>query len=218
MIGVVVVDDQELVRAGIVSLLGSDSGMNVVGEAGNGQDAVELVSEVAPDVVLMDIRMPVMDGIEATRVIKSGDRSPAVVMLTTFDTDEHVHEALQAGADGFMVKDTPPGRLLDAVRAAAEGGVVIDPKTAARLRERMVVAAAPSPLPGKDDLRFLTPRELEVFGLIGRGMTNAEIAEELVISELTAKTHVSRILTKLNLEGRVHAVILAYETGMVTPR
>ncbi len=217
MIGVVVVDDQELVRAGIVSLLGSDEGLAVLGEAGNGQEAVDLIAETEPDVVLMDIRMPNMDGIEATRIIKATKEPPAVVILTTFDTDEHVHEALQAGADGFLVKDTPPARMLDAVHAAAEGGVVIGPQTAARLRDQIVAASTTARIPGKDELRFLTPRELEVLGLVGKGLTNAEIAEELVISELTAKTHVSRILTKLNLDGRVHAVILAYETGMVTP-
>lgn len=217
MIDVVVVDDQELVRAGIVALLASDPDLRVVGEAADGRQAIDVVNQAQPVVVLMDIRMPTVDGIEATRAIKSGQNAPAVVILTTFDTDEHVYEALRAGADGFLVKDTPPARLLDAVRAAAEGGVVIGPHTAARLRDQMVAAAAPTRVPGADALHLLTARELEVLGCIGRGLSNGEIAVELVISALTAKTHVSRILTKLNLDSRVHAVILAYETGLVSP-
>lgn len=217
MIGVLVVDDQQLVRAGIVALLSSDDGIEVLGEAADGEEAIDLAVELSPDLVLMDIRMPNTDGIEATRAIKSSDPAPQVVILTTFDTDEYVHDALQAGADGFLVKDTPPARMLDSVKAAAEGGVVISPQTAARLRDHMVAAASPTSIPGEKDLELLTPRELEVLGLVGRGLTNGEIAEQLFISELTAKTHVSRVLTKLNLNSRVHAVILAYETGIVTP-
>lgn len=217
MIRVAMVDDQELVRAGILALLRSDPDLEVVGEADNGEAAIEMVRSTPTDVVLMDIRMPVMDGIEATAAIKAFAQPPAVVILTTFDTNEHVHDALLAGADGFLVKDTPPARLLDAVKAAAQGGVVLSPGTAARLRDQMVAATASSRLPDSADLKFLTPRETEVLGCIGRGLTNREIANELIISEATAKTHVSRILTKLNLNSRVHAVVLAYEIGLVTP-
>ena len=217
MIDVVVVDDEELVRAGITALLDSDAQLRAVGAAADGLEAVDLVATCRPAVVLMDIRMPRLDGIEATQRIKAQDSPPAVLMLTTFDTDDHVHDALRAGADGFLVKDTPPARLLDAVKAAADGGVVISPHTAARLRDQMVAAAEPSRLPPADDLRLLTPREIDVLRWVARGLSNSEIAEQLVISPLTAKTHVSRILTKLNLASRVHAVIVAYETGLVAP-
>lgn len=217
MIGVVVVDDQALIRAGIVTLLASDPNIDVRGQAANGIEALRTVIDTSPDVVLMDIRMPELDGIEATRSIKNLNQPPAVLILTTFDTDDHVYEALKAGADGFLVKDTPPARLLDAVHAVNEGGVVISPQTTSRLREQMIAAAEPSRMPGTEDLAILTTREVEVLACVGRGLNNREIGEELYIAEATAKTHVSRIMTKLNLNTRVHAVILAYDAGLVIP-
>jgi DNA-binding NarL/FixJ family response regulator len=213
---VISVDDQELVRAGFVALLQSDPDIEVAGEAGNGEEAIELARRTGPNVVLMDIRMPVMDGIAATRELRMLPNAPEVVILTTFDTDAYVYEAFRAGASGFLVKDTPPVELLRAVHSTANGGTVISPPTARRLLQDLV-AARPDDRPTPAALETLTEREREVLRLIARGLTNREIAESLVISELTAKTHVSRILTKLNLLNRVHAVVFAYETGVVTP-
>jgi DNA-binding NarL/FixJ family response regulator len=210
------VDDQELVRAGFVALLRSDPDIEVAGEAGNGEEAVDLARRTEPNVVLMDIRMPTMDGITATRELRMLPNPPEVVILTTFDTDAYVYDAFQAGASGFLVKDTPPVDLLRAVHSTAKGGTVISPPTARRLLQDLV-AARPDDRPTPAALEALTEREREVLGLIARGLTNREIAEHLVISELTAKTHVSRILTKLDLINRVHAVVFAYETGVVTP-
>jgi DNA-binding NarL/FixJ family response regulator len=216
-IRVMAVDDQELVRAGFAALLRSDPDIDIVGEASNGVDAVDLGRAAKPHVVLMDIRMPIMDGISATRALRALPDPPEVVILTTFDTDEYVYEAFRAGASGFLVKDTPPVELLRAVHQTANGGTVISPGTARRLLNDLV-AARPDERPRPDALRALTERELEVLRLVARGMSNKEIAAHLVISELTAKTHVSRILTKLGLLSRVHAVVFAYETGLVTPR
>jgi DNA-binding NarL/FixJ family response regulator len=213
---VISVDDQELVRAGFVALLSSDPEIEVTGEAGNGEEAIELARRTEPNVVLMDIRMPVMDGIAATRELRMLPNAPEVVILTTFDTDAYVYEAFHAGASGFLVKDTPPVELLRAVHSTANGGTVISPPTARRLLQDLV-AARPDDRPTPAALETLTEREREVLRLIARGLTNREIAESLVISELTAKTHVSRILTKLDLLNRVHAVVFAYETGVVTP-
>jgi DNA-binding NarL/FixJ family response regulator len=213
---VISVDDQELVRAGFVALLQSDPDIEVAGEAGNGEEAIELARRTGPNLVLMDIRMPVMDGIAATRELRMLPNAPEVVILTTFDTDAYVYEAFRAGASGFLVKDTPPVELLRAVHSTANGGTVISPPTARRLLQDLV-AARPDDRPTPAALETLTEREREVLRLIARGLTNREIAESLVISELTAKTHVSRILTKLNLLNRVHAVVFAYETGVVTP-
>jgi DNA-binding NarL/FixJ family response regulator len=213
---VISVDDQELVRAGFVALLSSDPEIEVTGEAGNGEEAIELARRTEPNVVLMDIRMPVMDGIAATRELRMLPNAPEVVILTTFDTDAYVYEAFRAGASGFLVKDTPPVELLRAVHSTANGGTVISPPTARRLLQDLV-AARPDDRPTPAALETLTEREREVLRLIARGLTNREIAESLVISELTAKTHVSRILTKLDLLNRVHAVVFAYETGVVTP-
>lgn len=215
-IRVMAVDDQELVRAGFAALLRSDSGIEVVGEAANGAEAVDLARRMNPQVVLMDIRMPVMDGIGATRELRALAEPPEVVILTTFDTDDYVYAAFRAGASGFLVKDTPPVELLRAVHQTAAGGTVISPGTARRLL-RDIVAARPDHRPSPSALEALTERELEVLRLVARGLSNQQIAERLVISELTAKTHVSRILTKLNLLSRVHAVVVAYETGLVTP-
>lgn len=213
---VIAVDDQELVRAGFVALLRSDPDIEVVGEAPNGAEAVEIARRTQPHVVLMDIRMPIMDGISATRTLHELADAPEVVILTTFDTDAYVYDAFRAGASGFLVKDTPPVELLRAVHHTAQGGTVISPGTARRLL-RDLVAAKPDERPTPAVLAVLTQREREVLRLIARGLSNKEIADRLVISELTAKTHVSRILTKLDLMNRVHAVVLAYETGLVTP-
>ncbi len=213
---VAVVDDQELVRAGFTVLLESAADIEVVGAVGDGRAAVELVMATRPQVVLMDIRMPEMDGLEATRRLRALPDPPQVLILTTFDTDEHAFDALEAGASGFLVKDTPPAELLVAVRAAARGGAVIAPGTTKRLIEHLV-AARPGPRPGAETLGVLTDREVEVLTLVARGLSNREIGERLFISELTAKTHVSRLLTKLDLPSRVHAVVLAYEVGLVVP-
>ncbi len=212
-IKVLVVDDQRLVRAGFRVILDSEADLVVVGEAGDGLEALRQNRELQPDVVLMDIRMPTMDGIEAARrIIATG---PArVLILTTFDADEYVYEALHAGASGFMLKDAPPDQLLAAVRAAAAGDALID----ASVTRRLIVQFARSVRPAAGippELQQLTRRELDVLRLLTRGMSNIEIAAELIVEETTVKTHVSRILMKLHLRDRVQAVILAYETGFV---
>ena len=220
MITVLVADDQELVRAGFSALLEATEGIEVVGEAVDGVEAVTLSSRLCPDVVLMDIRMPNRDGIAATREVMALPGPPRVLVLTTFDTDENVFDALEAGAVGFLVKDTPPADLVAAVRAAMEGGAVISPGTTRRLVDRIIATRRSSPTaghPSAASLDVLTERELEVLQMIARGLSNREIAARLVISELTAKTHVSRILSKLDLGSRVQAAVHAYETGLVKP-
>jgi len=227
MIRVAVVDDQELVRAGFRALLDSDPGIEVVAEAGNGVAAVAAVEATDPDVVLMDIRMPQMDGIEATRRIAASGSRSQVLILTTFDTDANVFDALDAGAVGFLVKDTPPVQMLEAVRAAAAGGSVISPSTTRRLIDHLVAARMASrrqrewgpepPVAAVGALDALTERERDVLLLIARGCSNREIASRLHIAEFTAKTHVSRVLTKLGLQSRVQAAIVAYETGLAGP-
>ena len=217
MIRVLVVDDQELVRAGFRALLDSDPDIEVVGESGDGRAAIEHVRRQEPDVVLMDIRMPELNGIEATRVIRELDDPPEVLILTTFDTDDNAFDALEAGAAGFLVKDTPPAQLLEAVKAAAGGGSVISPATTRRLVDHLVAARMDRDRSVPDQLEVLTDREREVLELIASGCSNREISARLGISEMTAKTHVSRVLTKLNLESRVQAAVLAYETGLVRP-
>jgi len=217
MIRVLVVDDQELVRAGFRALLDSDPDIEVVGESGDGRAAIEHVRRQEPDVVLMDIRMPELNGIEATRVIRELDEPPEVLILTTFDTDDNAFDALEAGAAGFLVKDTPPAQLLEAVKAAAGGGSVISPATTRRLVDHLVAARMDRDRSVPDQLEVLTDREREVLELIASGCSNREISGRLGISEMTAKTHVSRVLTKLNLESRVQAAVLAYETGLVRP-
>lgn len=217
MIRVLVVDDQELVRAGFRALLESDPDLTVAGEAATGRAAVEAVTRDGADVVLMDIRMPEMNGIEATRHIRALPDPPEVLILTTFDTDDNAFDALEAGAVGFLVKDTPPVQLLQAVKAAAGGGAVISPATTRRLVEHLVAARVDRNRTSPDRLAVLTDREREVLELIAGGFSNREISVRLHISELTAKTHVSRVLTKLNLESRVQAAVLAYETGLVRP-
>ncbi|HEX4819685.1 MAG TPA: response regulator transcription factor [Acidimicrobiales bacterium] len=219
MIRVAVADDQALVRSGFVVLLRSADGIDVVGEAANGREAVELADRARPDVILMDIRMPEMDGLEATRRITTDGRvaSTKVLILTTFDLDEYVFEALRSGASGFLLKDTLPDDLLAAVRVVAEGEALLAPKVTRRLIEQFVqqpTTAAATPPPGLD---ALTEREREVLASVARGLSNAEIAEELFMSHATAKTHVSRLLTKLNARDRAQLVMLAYEAGVVTP-
>ncbi|MGH8914688.1 MAG: response regulator [Acidimicrobiia bacterium] len=215
MIRVLIVDDQELVRAGFRALLDSDPEIDVVAEAGDGATAVGLAAQA--DVVLMDIRMPEMSGIEATRRIREAEDPPEILILTTFDTDDNAFDALEAGAAGFLVKDTPPAHLLEAVKAAAKGGSVISPTTTRRLVDHLVAARIDKPRVRPSELQTLTGREVEVLELVARGCSNREISARLHISELTVKTHVSRVLTKLNLESRVQAAVLAYETGMIRP-
>jgi DNA-binding NarL/FixJ family response regulator len=217
MIRVVVVDDQELVRAGFRALLDSDPDLEVVAEAGDGATAVEVIKDQRPDVVLKDIRMPELDVIRATSLVRALQNPPEVLILTTFDTDENAFDALDAGAAGFLVKDTPPSQLLDAVKAAARGGAVISPGTTRRLVDHLVAARLDRTRPVPDAFETLTEREQEVLQLIAQGCSNREISARLAISELTAKTHVSRLLTKLNLESRVQAAVFAYETGLIRP-
>jgi DNA-binding NarL/FixJ family response regulator len=212
---VLVVDDQELVRAGFCVILEA-AGLTVAGEAGDGAQAVELVSSERPDVVLMDIRMPVMDGLEATRLITASPGAPKVVILTTFDLDDYVYEALRAGASGFLLKDAPRADLISAVRVAAAGDALLAPSVTRRLIEAFARRPA-SMAPAPSRLTSLTPRERDILLLVARGHSNTEIAAELVVSEATVKTHIGHLLTKLDLRDRVQAVILAYETGTITP-
>ena len=211
---VVIADDQALVRSGFRMILGA-AGIPVVGEASDGAQALAAVREYGPDVVLMDIRMPGMDGLEATRRILAGpaDAGCRIIILTTFDLDEYVYAALTAGASGFLLKDVSPEQLVDAVRTVRSGDALLSPSITRRLVERFASAAsAPATVHG--DLSELTPRELEVLQLLARGLSNAELAAELVLSEATVKTHVARILRKLGLRDRVQAVVLAYQTGL----
>jgi DNA-binding NarL/FixJ family response regulator len=211
-ISVLVVDDQQLIRAGFRVILENQAGIVVVGEAANGQDAVEMAHDREPAVVLMDIRMPVLDGLEAARQILA-TCSSRVVVLTTFDTDEYVYEALRLGASGFLLKDSPPEQLVAAVRAVAAGDAMLDPTVTRRLIGAFVSAGSP-PSDPSPQLAALTPRELDVLQLIARGQSNLEIARDLVVEESTIKTHVAHILLKLGLRDRVQAVIFAYENGL----
>ena len=217
MTRVLIADDQALVRAGFRMILDAEDDLEVVGEAADGAEAVAAARDLIPDVVLMDIRMPALDGIEATRrvVALGGDPPVRVLMLTTFDLNEYVYEALRAGASGFLLKDVPPERLAAGIRVVAEGEALLAPSITKRLIEEFAAAApAGAPPPGLDEL---TARELEVFKLIARGLSNAELAAELVVSETTVKTHVARVLMKLGLRDRVQAVVLAYESGIAVP-
>jgi DNA-binding NarL/FixJ family response regulator len=215
---ILIADDQALVRAGFKMILDAEDDLDVVGEASDGTQAVAMAQRLDPDVVLMDIRMPELDGIEATRQIiaDAGERPVRVLMLTTFDLNEYVYEALRAGASGFLLKDVPPEQLVAGIRVVSEGEALLAPSITKRLIQEFA-SAAPTraePPPGLDEL---TARELEVFKLISRGLSNAEIAEELVVSETTVKTHVARVLMKLGLRDRVQAVVLAYESGVAVP-
>jgi DNA-binding NarL/FixJ family response regulator len=217
VIRVVVADDQSAVRAGFAALIEGEQDMEVVGEVGNGREAIDLARRVFPHVVLMDIRMPVLDGLEATRVI-CGDPTLAqthVLVLTTFDLDEYVYAALRAGAGGFLLKDAGPDELLRAIKLVAAGEALLAPSITRRLITEF--AARPDPQAPPEELAELTVREREILGLVAAGLSNADIAGRLVISPLTVKTHVARILAKLGCHDRAQLVALAYETGLVTP-
>jgi DNA-binding NarL/FixJ family response regulator len=215
---ILLVDDQELLRMGFRMVLEAQPDLEVAGEAGDGREAIELVASLEPDVVLMDVRMPGIDGVEATRRIVEAGATSRVIILTTFDLDEYAYAALRAGASGFLLKDAPPADLLSAIRAVASGDAVVAPSTTRRL-----LAEVAHQLPDPDravappELDALTPREREVLIAVARGLSNGEIAEELVLSEATVKTHVGRILAKLALRDRVQIVVFAYERGLVSP-
>ena len=210
-IRVMVVDDQAMVRAGFRMLLGNEPDIEVVAEASNGLEAVHQTARFQPSVVLMDIRMPELDGLEATRRILAADQAAKILILTTFDLDEYVYEALRAGASGFVLKDDPPEQLLAAIRVVAAGDALLSPAITKRVIAQFTHIPRPAPPQGLDEL---TDRELDVFRLIARGHSNAEIGQELYISDATVKTHVTHVLQKLNLRDRVQAVVLAYETGL----
>jgi DNA-binding NarL/FixJ family response regulator len=220
VIRTLIVDDQPMIRVGIRAILESQDDITVVGEAQNGQLGIERCRRLRPDVVLMDVRMPVLDGLAATRELLAPNRAevhtPRILMLTTFDLDDYIYAALQAGASGFILKDNEPDDLLRAVRVVAGGEALLAPSITRRLIENFV-EARPRLLAGATALNGLTDREREVLQLMALGMSNAEIAASLFISEQTTKTHVSRILQKLNLRDRVQAVVFGYETGLVTP-
>ncbi|MEV4537718.1 response regulator transcription factor [Asanoa sp. NPDC049518] len=215
-VNVLLADDQELVRAGFAMILGARDDIEVVGQAADGLEAVALTAEAKPDVVLMDVRMPRLDGIEATRRIVAAGSLARVVMLTTFDLDEPVFAALRAGASGFLLKDIRPADLADAVRVVARGEALLAPTVTRRLLDRFATGLPARSAPDRR-LEPLTAREVEVLTLVARAMTNAEIAERLFLTQATVKTHVSAILTKLDLRDRVQAAVLAYETGLVRP-
>jgi DNA-binding NarL/FixJ family response regulator len=221
VIRVVLVDDQALVRAGFRMILDAEAEIEVVGEAADGRDAIDQVRSLRPDVVLMDIRMPELDGLEAARRILvdgvGGGGPPRILMLTTFDRDEYVYEALRAGASGFLLKDTPPEQLVAAIHVIAQGEALLSPSITRRVISEFVKGTGPAPQAQFPRLADLTARELEVMKAIARGLSNAEIAKELFVSETTVKTHVARILMKLGLRDRVQAVVLAYEAGVVQP-
>jgi DNA-binding NarL/FixJ family response regulator len=217
-IRILIADDQGLVRTGFRMILDAEPDLDVVGEAVDGREAVDKAKAAKPDVILMDIRMPELDGIEATRriVAEGGEDAPKILMLTTFDLNEYVYEALRAGASGFLLKDVPAEQLADGVRVVAAGEALLAPSVTRRLLSEFASVrprdAAPPPA-----FEELTPRELEVFRLIARGMSNAEVAQELIVSETTVKTHVARVLMKLGLRDRIQAVVLAYESGIIQP-
>jgi len=217
VIRVAVADDQALVRSGFVVLLRSAPDIDVVGEAANGVEAVDLVTRERPDVVLMDIRMPEMDGLEATRAITNAGIPTSVLILTTFDLDEYVYGALRAGASGFLLKDTLPDELLAAVRVVATGEALLAPRVTRRLIEQFAQRPDVARVEPHPALTSLTERESEVLGAVARGLSNAEIAQELFMSHATAKTHVSHLLTKLGARDRAQLVVIAYESGVVTP-
>jgi DNA-binding NarL/FixJ family response regulator len=217
-LGVLIADDQALVRAGFRMILEAEEDMEVVGEAADGREAVAAARRLRPDVVLMDVRMPDVDGIDATRRLLGDDRCDAkVVMLTTFDMDEYVYDALRAGASGFLLKDVPPEQLIAGIRAVASGDALLAPSVTRRVIEEFVRRPPDSMRTAPPELAELTARELEVLKLMARGLANAEIAKELFVSETTVKTHVAHTLMKLKLRDRVQAVVFAYESGLVLP-
>ncbi|ACL41864.1 two component transcriptional regulator, LuxR family [Pseudarthrobacter chlorophenolicus A6] len=219
-ITVLLVDDQPLLRMGFRLILEGEDDLHIVGEASDGAEAVKLVRNLTPDVVLMDVRMPVLDGIEATRAITAEGSPARIIILTTFDVDEYAFAGLQAGASAFLLKDVAPSELIQAVRVVASGDAVVAPRVTQRLLETYVRgAAAPAPAAQAPDplLGDLTPRETEMLEAMAEGLSNAEIAHRYFLSEATVKTHVRRILTKLHLRDRVQAVVYAYETGLVVP-
>ncbi|MER5352861.1 response regulator transcription factor [Kitasatospora sp. NPDC002551] len=220
-IRVIIVDDQAMVRAGFAALLNAQSDIDVVGDAADGAQALEVSGRTHPDVVLMDVRMPVMDGLEAARRLLDpavpGAHRPKVLMLTTFDVDDYVYDALRAGASGFLLKDAPPDDLIAAVRVVAAGEALLAPSVTRRLIEDFARTRPARRRDPKVRLNGLTPRETEVLELIARGLSNQEIAARLVLAEQTVKTHIGRILAKLDLRDRAQAVVLAYESGLVTP-
>ena len=215
-IRVVVADDQGMVRSGFSTLLNAQPDIEVIGEAANGQEAVDRASGLRPDIILMDVRMPVLDGLQATRRITALDAPPKILILTTFDLDDYVYEALRAGASGFLLKDASAVELATAVRVVAAGDGLLSPGVTRRLIAEFARMGAPR-LPARAKLGDLTERETEVLGLVARGMTNAEIATLLFVAEQTVKTHVSRVLMKLGLRDRAQAVVFAYENGLVHP-
>ena len=216
MIRVLLVDDEDLIRAGLELILSAEEDLTVVGQAGSGAEAVQVAAGCRPDVVLLDIRMPGMDGIEAARrILATRPAPPRVIMLTTFDLDEYVLEAFRAGASGFLLKDAPRARIIDGIRSVASGEALLAPSITRRLIERFAASGGSIRRPrGLDEL---TPREAEVLALIARGLSNSDIARQLFLSESTVKTHVGRVLAKLELTDRVQAVVLAYEAGVIVP-
>jgi DNA-binding NarL/FixJ family response regulator len=218
-IRVLLVDDQQLVRTGFRMILADEAGIEVVGEASNGREAVEANASLEPDVIVMDIRMPVMDGVEATRRIAaaSADGAPRILVLTTFDADEQVVAALQAGASGFLLKDVTPPDFANAIRIVASGEALIAPSVTRRLLDRFASLPISADGAGEDRLKGVTEREREVLKLVAQGLSNHEIAERLTLAEPTVKTHVSHLLLKLDVRDRAQLVILAYETGLVIP-
>ncbi|WP_349904791.1 response regulator transcription factor [Parafrigoribacterium humi] len=216
MTTVLLVDDQQLVRTGFKLILDLEDDMTVVGEASDGQECLRLVAETQPNVVLMDVRMPVLDGIEATRRLNEAGSASRVLMLTTFDLDEYVYDAMRAGASGFLLKDAPREQLVSAVRVVARGEALLAPSVTKRLIEQFV--RMPSPSDGVPEvMRELSSREREVLALLVRGLSNAEIASRMILGEATVKTHVARLLAKLGVRDRMQAVILAYESGFIRP-
>jgi DNA-binding NarL/FixJ family response regulator len=215
VIRVLLVDDQELVRSGFRMILEARDDIEVVGEAGNGREAVELAARTTADVILMDVRMPGVDGVEATRTILAAGSTARVLVLTTFDLDEYVVQAIRAGASGFLLKDVRPVELVDAIRVVAAGEALLAPSVTRRLLDRFALAVPDDRTPPALD--GLTERELEILRLVAQGLSNAEIAERLVVGETTVKTHVSAVLRKLGLRDRVQAVIAAYDAGLVRP-
>jgi DNA-binding NarL/FixJ family response regulator len=216
-LGVLIADDQALMRAGFRMILEAEPDLEVVGEATNGHEAVTEAGRLRPDVVLMDVRMPEMDGIEATRRLLDGNDDTKVVMLTTFDMDEYVYEALRAGASGFLVKDVPPEQLVAGIRAVASGDALLAPTITRRLIQEFVSRLPDALRPPPPELSRLTSREVEVLRMMARGLSNAEIATEFFVSETTVKTHVAHILAKIVVRDRVQAVVFAYESGVVLP-